>query len=474
MGNIPRAIGNCTLLSIFAMDENNLIGLLSLIQVEFPFHSRTLVPYPLISDSDIFRDNLGLAEITSASRPGHVAPRLTRRCHLATCWYSENISPRLPPRFYYLGILRSTIVQAFLALELAVFISSRVFFTTSSHLQPLFDFGDPHTDFTLSADVMGMWRHRVDTPTKLEYFRREFSIPADVHLRLAGEDDSIMPTTNSMPFPVVAFIECGLRLPLDILLREIIHYYKLNPMHFAINSYRVINGIIALAKQENARVTLANIQYCYTMCGLKKDTGYIYYLKSRSTEYKIVADLPDSNKGAGDDYFITSGNWEFAPDEDLHLYPLPRTVFVEGNALPQPEKGFRKSFFPSKGLKKLLDLPVHKRRAPLVLNFIPTYKSVLPDVPKRKKSQSPPSATTPQAASTSRPDQGLTSDPTEQPSTSAPYLIPPSQRKCRRRIIFAAEMGRQKAVAKDLLANIPSTIDAQLAPIQPLKPKQKG
>ncbi|CAL5347954.1 unnamed protein product [Camellia sinensis] len=34
-------------------------------------------------------------------------------------------------------------------------------------------------------------------------------------------------------------------------------------------------------------------------------------------------------------------------------------------------------------------------------------------------------------------------------------------------------MGRQKAVAKDLLANIPSTIDAQPEPTQPPKPKQK-
>ena len=232
---------------------------------------------------------------------------------------------------------------------------------------------------------MGMWRHRVDTPTKLEYFGQEFDIPADVHLRLDEEDDS-------MPFPVVAFVECGLRLPLDILFR--VHYYKLNPMQLAINSYRVINGIIALAKKEKASVTLADIQYCYTMCSLKLEKGYIYYLKPRSTEFKIVATLPDSNKRAGDDYLIVSGNWEFAPDEDLHLYPLSRTVFVEGNgknqvshrfifqgiktllflyvlmsvffraALPQPSKDFRKSFFPSKDLKKLLDLPVHRRRAP--------------------------------------------------------------------------------------------------------------
>ncbi|KAF5933151.1 hypothetical protein HYC85_029322 [Camellia sinensis] len=54
--------------------------------------SQTLVPYPLISDSDIFGDNLGLAGITSASRPGHVAPRLTRRRHLATCCAKGHMS----------------------------------------------------------------------------------------------------------------------------------------------------------------------------------------------------------------------------------------------------------------------------------------------------------------------------------------------------------------------------------------------
>ena len=94
----------------------------------------------------------------------------------------------------------------------------------------------------------------------------------------------------------------------------------------------MINGIIALARQENLRITLANLQYCYTMCPLNlKERGFVYYLKPRSTEFKIVADLPDSNKGAGDDFLIASGNWEFGPDEDVHLYPLPRTVFVKGN-----------------------------------------------------------------------------------------------------------------------------------------------
>ena len=156
---------------------------------------------------------------------------------------------------------------------------------------------------------MGMWRHRVNTPTKLEYFRQEFSIPADVHLKLAGDDDTIMPTDHSMPFPIVAFTECGLRLPLYTMFREVLYFYKLNPMQLTINSYRVINGIIALARQENLRITLADLQYCYTMCPLNlKERGFVYYLKPRSSEFKIVADLPDSNKGAGDDFVIASGN----------------------------------------------------------------------------------------------------------------------------------------------------------------------
>ena len=127
---------------------------------------------------------------------------------------------------------------------------------------------------------MGMWRHRVNTLTKLEYFRQEFSTLADVHLRLAGDDDSIMPTDHTMPFPIVAFTECGLRLPLSPLFREVLHYYRLNPMQLTINSYRVINGIIVLARQENVRITPADIQYCYTMCALNlKEKGFVYYLK---------------------------------------------------------------------------------------------------------------------------------------------------------------------------------------------------
>ncbi|KAF5949203.1 hypothetical protein HYC85_015160 [Camellia sinensis] len=219
-------------------------------------HSRTLVSYSFILDSDIYGDNLGLAEITSASRPRHVAPRLTHRRHL--------------------------------------------------------------------GHVL------------------EFSIPVDVHLRLAGENDSIMPDENLMSFPVVAFIECGL---------------------------------------------------------------------SSSPAPKGLSQV---------------------------LFPQQGLEEATRSASAQAESSFASELH--------LDLQVGTSRRP-----------------REEEKQFSPSATTPPTASSSQPDKGSTSDPAEQPSTSAPCLIPPSQRQRCRRTIIPAEMGRKKAVVEDLLADIPDTVNAQSA-----------
>ena len=48
-------------------DKDKLPKSVILIHAKVLSYSRTLVAYPLISDSDIFGDNLGLAEITSVS-----------------------------------------------------------------------------------------------------------------------------------------------------------------------------------------------------------------------------------------------------------------------------------------------------------------------------------------------------------------------------------------------------------------------
>ncbi|THG00896.1 hypothetical protein TEA_026265 [Camellia sinensis var. sinensis] len=107
------------------------------------------------------------------------------------------------------------------------------------------------------------------------------------------------------------------------------------------------------------------------------------------------------------------------------------------SALPQPSKDFRQSFFRNKDLKRLLGLPIDHCKAPLLLNYIPTYKLALSDIPKRSKT--PSSASTPSTASSPKPDQAFTSDPIEQPTISTPQLILSSQRQRRcRALVFAA------------------------------------
>ena len=47
-------------------DKDKLPKSVILIRAEVLAHSRTLAPHPLVSNSDIFKGNLGLSEMTSA------------------------------------------------------------------------------------------------------------------------------------------------------------------------------------------------------------------------------------------------------------------------------------------------------------------------------------------------------------------------------------------------------------------------
>ena len=49
-------------------------------------------------------------------------------------------------------------------------------------------------------------------------------------------------------------------------------------------------------------------------CHLLVDSSY--YLKSRSSDIRLISCLPKSNKGLKDDFLIVSGEWH----DDLH-YP---------------------------------------------------------------------------------------------------------------------------------------------------------
>ncbi|KAL7263659.1 hypothetical protein ACSBR1_001760 [Camellia fascicularis] len=183
---------------------------------------------------------------------------------------------------------------------------------------------------------MGIHKWRVDFLNRIENFHREFDISADVHIRLACEDDFIIPRDNYMPFPL-----------------------------------------------------------------------------------------------------------EFAPDDNLRLYPLRRVIFGDNEDLPQPSKSFHEAYVKWKDLTRLLELLINERKAPLLLNYIPTYKSLLPDIPSKSRIRS-------------RKHQGLDL-PAYDPKNS---LIVFAFKLSTGVMILATsdEMGYMPAIAEDLLSDIPDVV----------------
>ena len=126
---------------------------------------------------------------------------------------------------------------------------------------------------------MGKYRYLVDTPGGLAEFRKNYNIPDDVHLILAGKD--VIPWGNAgfVPFTLLSIIETGLRFPVQPLICEFLSQTRLCPTQLSTNSYRIIMGIAELNRQAGLNLGLAEIFHQYSI-GSKED-GWVYYLRIR-------------------------------------------------------------------------------------------------------------------------------------------------------------------------------------------------
>ena len=154
---------------------------------------------------------------------------------------------------------------------------------------------------------MGKYRYLVDTPGGLAEFRKDYGIPDDVHLSLAGKD--VIPWDNEgfVPFTLLSIIETGLRFPVQPLMCEFLRQTRLCQTQQTTNSYRIIMGIAELNRQAGLNLGLAEIFHQYSI-GSKED-GWVYYLRIRNRREKIIKHT--QNKDLNDDDFLSvSGNFE--------------------------------------------------------------------------------------------------------------------------------------------------------------------
>ena len=91
-----------------------------------------------------------------------------------------------------------------------------------------------------------------------------------------------MPGDYYIPFSTVAIVEDGIRFSLNILFREVMQSYKLNPIQLAINIFRKIMDVAELIHRHGKKLTLRDVQYYYTICDLSTKKSKTFYLKPQS------------------------------------------------------------------------------------------------------------------------------------------------------------------------------------------------
>ena len=154
---------------------------------------------------------------------------------------------------------------------------------------------------------MGRFRHLVNSPAKIEAFKKRYHIPQEVTLRYCSPEQIVShKEKGEVVIPMITFIEGGMTLPMGRITQDYLINHRICPHQCAPNLLRVLGSVDALNEHLNLGLTWHDVVHMYE-CHSLKNAGY--YLKSRSDIVRLVSCLPKSNKGMKDNYLIASGVW---------------------------------------------------------------------------------------------------------------------------------------------------------------------
>ena len=154
---------------------------------------------------------------------------------------------------------------------------------------------------------MGTFKHLVNSPAKIEAFKKRYHIPQEVALQHCSPKQIVLHREmGEVIILMIPFIEGGMTLPMGRITRDYILYHRICPHQCAPNLFRVLGSVDALNKHLNLGLTWHDVVHMYECHSLK---NVRYYLKSRLDIVKLVSCLPKSNKGMKDNYLIVSREW---------------------------------------------------------------------------------------------------------------------------------------------------------------------
>ena len=133
---------------------------------------------------------------------------------------------------------------------------------------------------------MGRFASLVDSEEGLVSFRAQNRIPSGVVIRYCKEGEwHERRQKGEVVIPMIAFIECGMRIPMGTVTRDYLRAYRLAPTQYAPNIFRILGNVDALNEKMGLGLTHHDVNWIYNLHHLKEQG---YYLKFKYPEFRLI------------------------------------------------------------------------------------------------------------------------------------------------------------------------------------------
>ena len=133
---------------------------------------------------------------------------------------------------------------------------------------------------------MGRFKHLVNSEEGIKSFRTKYNILPHVDVRYAAQREWFDERKiREVVIPMIAFIEGGMTIPMGILTRNFLRFFRLSPTQCALNMFRVLGSIEVLNERMNLNLTHHDVNWIYNLHNLK---GQGYYIKSRYLAIRLI------------------------------------------------------------------------------------------------------------------------------------------------------------------------------------------
>ena len=85
--------------------------------------------------------------------------------------------------------------------------------------------------------------------------------------------------------PMIAFIEGGMRIPMEPVMKDYFRHFRLAPTQCTINVFRILGCVDALSEKMGLRLTHHDVNWCYNLQHLKSKS---YYMKAKDDKVRLI------------------------------------------------------------------------------------------------------------------------------------------------------------------------------------------